>query len=61
MEDAMARGDRGIARMKARIQADEVKKAALMKKGQEAGQRGKPKLTRREIKIARGMDKEQNG
>lgn len=57
----MARGDRGIARMKARIQADEVKKAALMKKGQEAGQRGKPKLTRREIKIARGMDKEQNG
>lgn len=57
----MARGDKGLARMKARIQADEVKKAALMKKGQEAGQRGKPKLTRREIKIARGMDKEQNG
>jgi hypothetical protein len=57
----MARGDKGADRARGRAAAGNEAKEALLKKGREAGQRGKPALTRKEIKIAKGMDREENG
>jgi hypothetical protein len=57
----MARGDKGFEKAKNRAARGTAAQQALIKKGEEAGQRGKPKLTRKDIKIAKGMDREENG
>jgi hypothetical protein len=51
----MARGDRGYAKAKDRADAGNSEKKAFLKKGEEAGSRGKPKLTRADVKRAKTM------
>lgn len=51
----MARGDKGFARAKGRGQRGNAEQKAFLKKGQEAGATGKPRMSRKDIKRAKGM------
>lgn len=57
----MARGDKGYEKAKGKTRADEKKVDALMKKGETHGRPGGAKFSRKEIKILKGMDKQENG
>ena len=51
----MARGDKGFEKAKERGKAGDAEQKRFLKKGEEAGRPGKPKLTRADVKRAKGM------
>jgi hypothetical protein len=53
----MARGDKGFEKAKARGKAGDAEMERFMKKGEEAGRPGKPKLTRKDIARAKHIDR----